>query len=787
MDIDGRSVDERSVDEHMEDIVDWRDPETQYQDGDQVMEEDNNSAIVYEEVVMDAPTPKAELPELTISTSAISSFGVPSVLKAIHSSPHTPELEMRAATPAKDAVISPPNEISETKPAQELVAHLSPKHNVSADTVHETIAMTETSAEIVQGDEDVNTSASKPPFTAATGDSQQKTEELVPSGLDPESHADKTDETGDVVADQHAEAVSSARSQEPDVVAADLQSDNSASKKVLEEDDEYGDEDYYDDEPLTAETLPVIILHLPQDCSSPSSPARALFVPVDNDQESLVVWLKDRQMDLAEANLADVWGAIRAECAREGLVQCASDELVIFEKLMNLKMSEDDVNLQSITFLELLQLHRGCDLPEPVQLYLTWEPSRFVTRFNAIQSELQIIKEKSASADGQGESIGEYQDESIQMLEGEEAYDEDEGFDDDQYGYQEDDRDQGQVDQLILPSKLETTDPDTNDGDIENNDEHRSDAIGTSKPAQDHSQDATPQSSRSLHEQSVHGDHSQEENVDNDNNNAEDAKYDEEPKDGENEERYVTKDNTDDKVELTSEELSDSGQIEEQAFVGVDNGISNKSDLQDEIVEEDDTDTITKDGDDVDEFAIPLPGTETPAQIVSTQESVSEKNILDTGTHESEVVQTSTRAEHISKPEPLVNTEHDEGVKDINAESTLADDDAQRNSADGEGQDEEEYVDREYNVSAGDAESVLSNEKEDEDETYPNEEGYESNQDTLDEDEGLEEDPEALDQAEPTIEDNGAQVGLEGPSTTSKRLHDDDKREDAGETKRKRL
>lgn len=114
------------------------------------------------------------------------------------------------------------------------------------------------------------------------------------------------------------------------------------SNDVYEDDGEYDDEqDYYDDEPLTPENLPSIILHLPERPLPPSvSPARALFASVESDPGQIPVWLKNRQLELAEASLADVWGAIRAECAKEGLIQSAGDGLVITEKLMDLKMFE---------------------------------------------------------------------------------------------------------------------------------------------------------------------------------------------------------------------------------------------------------------------------------------------------------------------------------------------------------------------------------------------------------------------------------------------------------------
>ncbi|WVQ69963.1 uncharacterized protein L199_008187 [Kwoniella botswanensis] len=158
-------------------------------------------------------------------------------------------------------------------------------------------------------------------------------------------------------------------------------------------------EEYYEEEEeveegeyeIDANSLPPIILHLPND------QARYLFETYENDPDTLPVWLEGRQAELAEASLSDVWNAIKVECTKEGLAK--NGALVICEKQMDLKMNEDDVNLQSITFLELILLHHGCGLPEPVQLYLSWEESRFITRFNAIQTELEAMRKRSESAE----------------------------------------------------------------------------------------------------------------------------------------------------------------------------------------------------------------------------------------------------------------------------------------------------------------------------------------------------------------------------------------------------
>ncbi|WWC69354.1 uncharacterized protein I206_103293 [Kwoniella pini CBS 10737] len=161
-------------------------------------------------------------------------------------------------------------------------------------------------------------------------------------------------------------------------------------EEILDEDEDAEGEEEEDYE-IDANSLPPIIIHLPND------QARYLFEAYENDPDALPIWMKDRQAELAEASLSDILNAIKLECNKEGLSK--NGALIICEKQMDLKMNEDDVNLQSITFLELILLHHGCGLPEPVQLYLSWEEPRFITRFNAIQAELDAVRERSESAD----------------------------------------------------------------------------------------------------------------------------------------------------------------------------------------------------------------------------------------------------------------------------------------------------------------------------------------------------------------------------------------------------
>ena len=65
------------------------------------------------------------------------------------------------------------------------------------------------------------------------------------------------------------------------------------------------------------------------------------------------------------------------------------------------------MNLEDITFLELVQMYHDCELPEPMELHLEFHPHRFITRFNAIQKELSsrevIYIEEDDEEDGEGE------------------------------------------------------------------------------------------------------------------------------------------------------------------------------------------------------------------------------------------------------------------------------------------------------------------------------------------------------------------------------------------------
>lgn len=170
-----------------------------------------------------------------------------------------------------------------------------------------------------------------------------------------------------------------------------------------EEDGEHGEEQDVDDEEeegeerydlLTPETLPPIILNLPN--------ARiALFNAIPTEPE-LPLWFSDRIGELCEDTLDRVWCAIRFEVDCMGRPN-EDDEMVVTEKLMDLKMGDSDVNLEDVTFLELVQMYHDCELPHPMELHLEFQPHRFITRFNAIQKELEAREVIYIEDDEEGE------------------------------------------------------------------------------------------------------------------------------------------------------------------------------------------------------------------------------------------------------------------------------------------------------------------------------------------------------------------------------------------------
>ncbi|WVQ78332.1 hypothetical protein IAT38_000417 [Cryptococcus sp. DSM 104549] len=448
------------------------------------------------EIDMDAPTPKPAAsapapqpptqPVPTLPSGFASAFVPPvSPEKAGHEgSPHTPELEMRAATPGPSGegaagvsagtgvavatgsgsgggdakALAPPatNTGAATSPEMEMRPASPLPPAVPASTVPATanpdVSGVEVGTAPTAGSDE--TVASGNPLTGeaaagVAGEAEGSSSDAgagadyFSSGLPPAS-ADVTDAVE--AEEAHPEEMpaqpspkrSRSRSREP-TQAGDAEGSRSEmgdhTDAEYDEEEEYYDGDFF----ITPASLPPIIIHLPASSRHSPAPAaagpssfttpalgRALFSPIESDPQQLPVWLKGRQLELAEASLIDVWSAIRAECAKEGLIPSAGEGMIITEQDMGLRMSEDDVNLQSITFIELLHLHQGCELPEPVQLHLTWESGRFITRFNAIQSELAAVQSRSTSEEME-EGHGEYarSDAGGEGEEDGEAYEED--------------------------------------------------------------------------------------------------------------------------------------------------------------------------------------------------------------------------------------------------------------------------------------------------------------------------------------------------------------------------
>jgi hypothetical protein len=100
-----------------------------------------------------------------------------------------------------------------------------------------------------------------------------------------------------------------------------------------EEEEEAVEEEEYD--LLTPQNLPPIILNL-------SNTRIALFNPISTDDDNastIPVWFGDKLEELCEAPLTQVWSAIRGKLDEEGQGN-GEDEMVIIEKLMDLKMGD---------------------------------------------------------------------------------------------------------------------------------------------------------------------------------------------------------------------------------------------------------------------------------------------------------------------------------------------------------------------------------------------------------------------------------------------------------------
>jgi len=98
-----------------------------------------------------------------------------------------------------------------------------------------------------------------------------------------------------------------------------------------EEEHDIEDEEEEEYDLLTPETLPPIILNLPNS-------RIALFNTIPTDPE-LPLWFSERIEELCEGTLTQLWGAIRLQLDTTGEGN-GEDEMVIIEKLMDLKMGD---------------------------------------------------------------------------------------------------------------------------------------------------------------------------------------------------------------------------------------------------------------------------------------------------------------------------------------------------------------------------------------------------------------------------------------------------------------
>ena len=80
-----------------------------------------------------------------------------------------------------------------------------------------------------------------------------------------------------------------------------------------------------------------------------------------------------------------------------------------------------------------MQLHYACDLPTPVQLYMIFEPHRFITRFNAIQQEVHVQAERRQSQVGVSTDVENAMVKDVQRA-GKAGYGEEEEGDEDEAG-----------------------------------------------------------------------------------------------------------------------------------------------------------------------------------------------------------------------------------------------------------------------------------------------------------------------------------------------------------------
>jgi hypothetical protein len=259
----------------------------------------------------------------------------------------------------------------------------------------------------------------------------------------PTTEADETVEEAETSGQTAANQAGAKSAEQEDVVEHENKDDGEVHEEAEgdnegeeggEEEIAEGDEEEYD--LITSSNLPPILLNVP-------NARRALFNPFSlEDGTAPPVWFAERIEELCEGSLTDMWAAIRVQLDEEGMGN-GEDEMVVVEKLMDLKMgdvspfypslrlaklpsaskvrgadNQSDVNLEDVTLLELVQMYHDCELPEPMELHVEFHPHRFITRFNAIQKELEA-REVVYIED---EDIEEEEGEDVEHVEGDEEH-----------------------------------------------------------------------------------------------------------------------------------------------------------------------------------------------------------------------------------------------------------------------------------------------------------------------------------------------------------------------------
>lgn len=157
-------------------------------------------------------------------------------------------------------------------------------------------------------------------------------------------------ETKQISANEHPET-NGEEDKTENAVGQDEVSDQ--AEPMLEGEHAEGDHDDEDEEEgeeydlITPQTLPPIILNLPNTRVALFNP------PTSEDGIAIPVWFAERLEELCEGTLTQLWAAIRAKLDEEG--QGNDDEMVVIEKLMDLKMGDVSLFLlllSSLSFAE---------------------------------------------------------------------------------------------------------------------------------------------------------------------------------------------------------------------------------------------------------------------------------------------------------------------------------------------------------------------------------------------------------------------------------------------------